>query len=248
MLSDGIQREMKTFDGKIHPSGDLLPLSEVDGRRLGAFTLVLGDVKGLRRSGWREFSFRLKNLRGILLQQPVVRGIYSRGGKDGVRPWMDIDFWEEIPFEEGEPDGSRLSLGAERLDREIFRLLGEAIPPGGHLMVSYEGEQEIHGETLRELAKGVPPAATSLGHLLFFGGFRHVKDWYLAEGGMEGPRKLWGEKAPDTAWERTFGEWTMRQLVPFLVRSPSPEPGNLLEAARRRAEEVLRTIREENPR
>ncbi len=238
---------MNPYNGKIPPSGDRLPLSELDGRRLGAFTLVLCDVRGLRRSGWREFTLRLKDLRGTLLRQPVIRGIYSRGGKDGVRAWMDIDYWEEIPFGDAEPNGSRLLLRAERLDREIFRLLGEAIPPGGHLMVSYEGEQDVHGETLRELAKGVPPAATSLGHLLFFGGFRHVKDWYLAEGGMEGPRKLWGEKAPDTAWERAFGEWTMRQLVPFLERSPSPEPGNLLEAARRRAEEVLRTIREENP-
>jgi hypothetical protein len=237
---------MNTFDGKIQPSGDRLPLSGMDGRRLGAFTLVLGDVKALRRSGWRGFSLRLKDLRGNLRRQPVVRGIYSMGGKDGVRAWMDIDYWEEIPCEDGEPDGFPLSLHAERLDREIFRLLGETIPPGGHLMVSYEGDQDVHRETLRELAKGVPPVATSLGHLLFFGGFRHVKDWYLAEGGMEGPRKLWGEKAPDTAWEHAFGEWTLRQLVPFLERSPSPEPGNLLEAASRRAEEVLRTIREEN--
>jgi hypothetical protein len=237
---------MKPFDGKIDPSGDRLPLSDVDGRRLGAFTIVLCDVRGLRRSGWREFSLRLQDVRGTLLRQPVIGGICSRGGKDGVRGWMDIDYWEEIPLENGEPDGSRLSLRAEGLDREIFRLLGEAIPPGGHLMVSYEGEQEVHGETLRELAKGVPPAATPLGHLLFFGGFRHVKDWYLAEGGMEGPRKLWGEKAPDTVWERAFGEWTMRQLVPFLERGPSPEHENLLGAARR-AEEVLRKIREEEP-
>jgi hypothetical protein len=115
---------MNTFDGNLHPSNDRLPLSKVDGRSLGAFTLVLGDVKGFRRSGWREFSLRLKNLRGTLLQQPVVRGIYSRGGKDGVRAWMDIDFWEEIPFEEGEPDGSRLSLRAE----EILRTIREENP------------------------------------------------------------------------------------------------------------------------
>ena len=238
---------MKPFDGKIDTPGDRLPLSEADGRRLGAFTLVLCDVKGLRRSGWREFSLCLKDLQGTLLRQPVIRGIYSRGGKDGVRGWMDIDYWEDIPFDDGEPDGPRLSLRTERLDREIFRLLGEAIPPGGHLMVSYEGEQEIHAETLRELAKGVPPAATALANLLFFGGFRHVKDWYLAEGGMEGPRKLWGEKAPDSAWERAFGEWTMRQIVPFLERTPSPENESHLEAAKRRAEEVLRTIGEKTP-
>lgn len=233
------------MDARIDPCGDRFPWSIVDGRRLDDYTLVLGEVKALRRSGWSEFFLHLKDPRGTLRRHPVVRGIYSRGGKDGVRAWMDIEYWDEIPGENGESAGSRLSLRAEGLDRRIFGLLGETIPRGGHLMVSYEGEQEVHRDTLRELAEGVPPSATSLGHLLFFAGFRHVKDWYLAEGGMEGPRKLWGEKAPDAAWERTFGEWTMRQLVPFLERSRKPEPGTLLDAVRQRAEEVLRTIREE---
>lgn len=236
---------MKPISGNIDPSGDRIPLADVDGRRLGRFTLVLCDVKGLRRSGWREFSLRLKDDQGTLLRQPVIGGIFSKGGKDGVRGWLDIDYWEEIAFGDGEPDGSRLSLRTERLDRELFRLLGEAIPPGGHLMVSYEGDQEVHRETLLSLAQGVPPAATPLGSLIFFGGFRYVKDWYLAEGGMEGPRKLWGEKAPDAAWERAFGQKTRKQLLPFLDGGPSTERGNLLDAGRRRAEELLRIIREE---
>jgi hypothetical protein len=215
--------------------------------KLGAFTLVVGGVTALRRSGWRAFSLRLRDRHGVLAPHPVVQGIFSRGGKDGVKAWMDIEYWEEIPREEGEFAVSRLSLRAEGLDRRIFRLLCEAIPPGGHLMVSYEGEQEVHRETLLSLAGGVPPAATPLGRLLFLGGFRHVKDWYLAEGGMEGPRKLWGEKAPDPAWERTFGEWTRRQLLSFLARSDGSDGGNLLEAGRRRAEEILRRIREGRP-
>ena len=236
---------MKTVGENISSPAAGLPFSEVDGRRLGGYTLVLGEVKALRRSGWSAFTLQIKDLRGTLRRHPVVRGIHSKGGKDGVKGWMDIDYWEEIPCGEGDLAGSPLSLREEKLDGEIFTLLGEAIPPGGHLMVSYEGEQEIHGDTLRELADGVPPAATPLGHLLFFAGFRYVKDWYLAEGGMEGPRKLWGEKAPDAAWKRTFGEWTLRQLVPFLEQEPSPRSGNVLEAARRRAREVVRTIREE---
>jgi hypothetical protein len=235
---------MEPFGADVPSSGTDLPLSAVDGRRLGPYTIVLGGVKALRRSGWRAFSLHLRDLRGALRQHPVVRGIYSKGGKDGVRGWMDVDYWEEIPCEDGDPEGFLLSLRAENLDRSVFRLLGEAIPRGGHLMVSYEGEQQVHRDTLRELADGVPPPATPLGALLFFGGFRHVKDWYLAEGGMEGPRKLWGEKAPDAAWERTFGEWTARELVTFLERTRSPEPAHLLPSCRR-AEEILRTIREE---
>lgn len=238
---------MNTIDGNVSQYREDLPLAKVDGRRVCGYTFVLGEVKALRRSGWRGFTVLIQDLQGTLRRHPVVRGIHSKGGKDGVKGWMDIEYWEEIPCEEGQPADSRLSLRSEKLDREIFRLLGDSIPPGGHLMVSYEGDQKIHGETLRELSEGVPPVATPLGHLLFSAGFRYVKDWYLAEGGMEGPRKLWGEKAPDAAWERTFGEWTLRQLVPFLERTPSAESGNLVEAARRRAGKVLRTIRDEPP-
>lgn len=233
---------MKAIDGIPRPSDSVLPLWRADGRKLGACTLALGDVRALRQSGWREFSLRLRDRRGSLRQEPLIQGIYSRGGKDGVKAWMDIEYREEVPSAEGPPPGSLLSLRDEGLDVELFRLLGEIIPPGGHVMVSYEGEQQVHRVTLGELAAGVPPAATPLGTLLFFGGFRHVKDWYLAEGGMEGPRKLWGEKAPDAAWERTFGEWTARELVSFLEGCRAPGPDNVMESPQRRAEAVLRTI------
>lgn len=82
------------------------------------------------------------------------------------------------------------------------------------------------------------------GFALYLAGFHHVKDWYLAEGGMEGPRKLWGEKAPDADWERTFREWTRRQLLPFLEREVPADARDLVEAARGRAEDALRLIRE----
>jgi hypothetical protein len=226
------------------PSSEEPLLSGLDGAPVGACTLAVVDVRVLRRSGWRSFSLCLRDSRGTIGLPPVIHGIVSRGGKDGVKPWMDIDYRGEIPFEGGEPLGSLISLREEGMDRRIFTLLGVAIPPGGHLMVAYEGDQEIHRETLLSLAAGVPPAATPLGHLLVFGGFLHVKDWYLAEGGMEGPRKLWGEKAVDPGWERTFGEWTRRQLLSFLATCKSREGGPLLESAGRRAEEILRRIRE----
>lgn len=186
------------------------PLEGADGLRLDGFTLTLSDLKPLRKSGWRGFPFLLENGEGTRGSDPVVWGIHSLGGKDGVRGWMDPEYREEIafPFPTERSGGIRISLAEKGMDRKLFGALGETIPPGGHLMVSYEGEQQIHGEALSGLLAGIPPAATPLGFLLFLSGFAYVKDWYLAKGGMEGPRKLWGEKAPDAGWERIHREKT----------------------------------------
>jgi hypothetical protein len=209
------------------------------GRHLGEFAAVPGEVRALRRSGWSWFSLLLADGKGAVGELPVVQGIHSRGGKDGVRPWMDIEYAEEIPFPGGNGPARIASLAGSGTDRRLFLLLGDAIPPGGHLMVSYEGDHPVHRETLLSLGLGVPPAATPLGVLLFCGGFTLVKDWYLAEGGMEGPRKLWGEKAPDPEWERIFLDRTRRQLREFASRPRLPEDGPLLAASRERAAELL---------
>jgi hypothetical protein len=214
------------------------PLAGV-GRSLGEYAVVPGEARALRRSGWSWFSLLLADGTGAVGEHPVVQGIYSRGGKDGVRPWMDIEYAGEIPIPGGYGPARIASLAGSGVDRRLFRLLGDAVPPGGHLMVSYEGEQPVHRETMLSLGLGIPPVATPLGVLLFFGGFTLVKDWYLAEGGMEGPRKLWGEKAPDPEWERIFRERTRRQLQDFTSRPHPPEGDPLLSASRDRAAELL---------
>jgi hypothetical protein len=89
-------------------------------------------------------------------------------------------------------------------------------------MVSYEDAAPLHRETDRALSAGVPPVLTPLGFLLFMSGFRLVKNWYLSEGGHEGPRKLWGEKPPDDAWALAWDEDTARQLVDFLRKWEKP--------------------------
>jgi hypothetical protein len=208
-------------------------------RPLGEFAVIPGEVRALRRSGWSWFSLLLADGTGTAGEHPVVQGIYSRGGKDGVRPWMDIEYADEIPIPGGNGPARIASLDGSGADRRLFRILGDAIPPGGHLMVSYEGDRPIHRETMLSLGLGIPPVATPLGVLLFFGGFTLVKDWYLAEGGMEGPRKLWGEKAPDPEWERSFMERTRRQLHDFTSRPRLPEEDPLLAASRDRAAELL---------
>ncbi|HZD55056.1 MAG TPA: DUF1122 family protein [Candidatus Aquicultoraceae bacterium] len=217
------------------------PIEDADRLVLDGYILVLADLKPLRKSGWRGFTFLLEDGAGRRGDCPAVRGIHSVGGKDGVRGWMDIEYWEELPFGADGAGPVRVSLADTGMDRKLFGALGAAIPPGGHLMVSYEGDQRVHGETLAGLSAGIPPVATPLGYLLFLSGFPYVKDWYLAEGGMEGPRKLWGEKTPDAEWERILLERTRSQVLPFLGQKRTGGIPELAEAALPRARDVARS-------
>jgi hypothetical protein len=172
----------------------------------------------------------------------VIKGIYSVGGKDAVKPWMDLDYAESLEFLKKDKTAQRIMLAQGNLDQKLFRILGRIIPPGGHLMVSYEGEQNIHSVTRKSLSLGVPPAATSLGFLIFQAGFQLVKDWYLAEGGFEGPRKLWGEKAPDRKWAQTFLEKTERQISEFMEKKSPTTKEDSLNVAIQKSKEILNTI------
>jgi hypothetical protein len=187
------------------------PLQRLEGSPLGEYHLHLPQLKRLHLSGWRGFTLALQDREGTDAQPPVVEGIYSAGGKDGVSPWMDISVVEVIEF------GSRrrLNLRQAGLMAELFIYLAQLVPPGGHLMVSYEDADPLHRETDRALSTGIPPVLTPLGFLLFESGFRLVKNWYLSEGGYEGPRKLWGEKPPNRTWTRVWDQATARQLVGF---------------------------------
>lgn len=214
------------------------PLNKLHSQKLDGHSLHLGEVRQLRLSGWKGFKLYLRSPGGELSTFPAIKGIYSTSGKEGVKPWMDLDYREELAFSASEKDESTFSLRANKKDRILFKKLGDIIPPGGHLMVSYEGDQRIHQETIKSLSLRIPPAATPLGHLIWQAGFQFIKDWYLAEGGFEGPRKLWGEKAPDEVWEKKFSERTAQQLRDFLERKPSSWK-DLEDSARQRAKEIL---------
>lgn len=218
----------------------MFPLDNLHGKELNGYRLCLGEVKQLRLSGWKGFNLHLEDPDGILSTPPAVEGIYSVGAKDGVKPWMDLVYFEELEFLKEQKVKESLNLSLKGLDRKLFRYLGEIIPPGGHLMISYEEEQRIHIDTITSLRIGIPPVLTPLGLLIFLSGFQYVKDWYLAEGGHEGPRKLWGEKAPDESWAKNFYEKTAEQVFQFLKRKPNPAYRELEQKARTHSEEVLK--------
>jgi len=219
-------------------------LKNLHGKSVNGYTLHLGELKQLRFSGWKGFRLYIRDSRGALSEIPAIKGIYSLGGKDGVKPWMDLEYYEELVFLAEKETKDGLILSSNSLDLKLFRNLGNIIPPGGHMMVSYEGEQIIHTNTRKSLSMGIPPPATPLGFLIFQGGFELIKDWYLSEGGHEGPRKLWGEKAPDHTWAKTFYKKTAQQLLQFLERENNLAHKELQEPAIKRSKEILEIIKE----
>lgn len=157
------------------------------------------------------------------MAMPILEGIHSRGGR-GVKGWIEVgDYFPVVYFQGGTLSVKTTHLARENLDRRIFRLLGECVPPGGHLMFAYEVayESPLHRQTQEDLMRGFPPISTAQGELLFHAGFRLVKDWYLAEGGHEGPRKLWGEKPLNDIEARDFDLKTFLQILAFLSRLPN---------------------------
>lgn len=224
------------------PQAEIKAFKNLRDKTLGDYSLHLGEVKQLHLSGWKGFKLYLQNPTGILAEDPVIKGIYSAGGKDGIKPWMDLEYSEDLTFSSLKDPRNRFSLSSAHLDKKLFKYLGDAIPPGGHLMVSYEGDQRIHSDTIKSLSIGIPPSSTPLGYLIFLAGFQYIKDWYLSEGGFEGPRKLWGEKAPDKAWLQIFNEKTIEQIMQFFKKRAVSTHKELEKLARQRAKEIIQII------
>jgi hypothetical protein len=120
---------------------------------------------------------------GATAHPPLVEGLHHRGRYPAAH-WVEVTALP--PAVEG--GGYRLPLeGAALVD--LLRLLGGLLPPGGHIMVEYESPRWM--TTRQALERGDPPSQTPLGAALLAAGFRGgFRDWYFAEGGREGPRKV----------------------------------------------------------
>ena len=168
--------------------------------------------------------------------EPVAFGLQNTGPYPGFN-WIEIIEWLDIlPLEDGRT--VEVPLGVERL---IFQRLGALIPTGGHLMAEYDSPARTI--TARALAGRVPPAATPLGATLRAAGCGVAfRDWYIAEGGREGPRKLQGFRAVDAEHEWRRAEEMIRDLEAFLA-SDADLDWNVLAQTRPLAEEALESLR-----
>lgn len=180
---------------------------------------------------------------GIRTADPVFAGLYSVGRPSQfIQGWVDGDYFDIVTF----PDSGRFSLSEGGFDVQLFRMIGELVPPGGSLMVSYtlfSKESKIHKETKMGLDRGYPPVVTPLGYLLFLAGCgMGFKDWYFAEGGREGPEKLQGYKPIDSEVGKKKAELMLSELSRFI--SPQQGEDHLARECKLRADYVVEELKE----
>ena len=150
---------------------------------------------------------------------PVVFGLQSSGPFPG-NCWVEVIEYRNILIM---PDGSTVEV-PEGIERLVFAALARLVPPGGHLMAEYDTASRAI--TARALEGRVPPAATPLGATMRAAGVGDAfRDWYIAEGGREGPRKLQGFRAINEAHARTRGVEMLAELRAFLRGSPDLDWG-----------------------
>jgi hypothetical protein len=214
-----------------------LAAGELQERGGRAFTLALGELRPVGpRTGWFRFALVLGDVHRQPLSSPLMTGIVSGGGR-GVMPWFEGRIFPTVEFAGGEQFDAR----AAGLEAQLIELIGALVPPGGHLMIEYESPAQ--SETHRELLLRVPPAATYLGALMFRSGFRGAfKDWYISEGGHEGPRKLQANKSPDASAARDAMRLNLEELWQFIRRRPpeNAEDGAVVRRAQERARQLVK--------
>jgi hypothetical protein len=241
-------KNMPDRTAELAPAAEALAM-RLQGRRIGAFALVLAEMRPIRpRSGWRYVRISLRDRRGRISAGSLMTGIVSAGGR-GVKPWIECRLF---PIVRCGPGDSRADSGdsddsikarALGLEAEMVELLGDLIPLGGHLMIDYENPGQE--ETFAELGLRVPPPASYLGSLMFQAGFRgEFKDWYFSEGGHEGPRKLQANKSPDRAAARRALANHRRELSAFVSRKLPADAAQaeIVARAQTRARELLKNL------
>ncbi len=223
--------------------------AEIDGAKLegeGTFILAVTHLRPVRpRAGWYHLTVALTDakrepsLTPKPSRTPLMTGLVSGGGRL-VMPWFEVRLFPVVEM----ADGTSTDARAKGLEAAFVDLLGTLVPPGGHVMIEYEspGQHETHAELLLR----VPPAASYLGSLMFHAGFRgDFKDWYISEGGHEGPRKLQANKSPTAAAARAAMRNHLRDLTAFVKRPlpDRPEDATVIKRAQQRARALLKELR-----
>jgi len=220
--------------------------------RLHGATLALRDASALRSGapqgdryrliallgpknnvGSRYFQLWLVEEGGLLADEALALGLHNTGPFPAYN-WIELTQYHAVQRFGGEI----LDLAATELDAALFGHLRQFVPPGGHIMVEYDSPGQRASE--RVLTLGYPQACSPLGYLMFGIGCRSYRDWYISEGGREGPRKLQGF-IPLNDEIRRQKEGKLREELQALLagHGNSHEWGAL---ARRLAREVLAAL------
>lgn len=200
---------------------------------------LLSFIGPKNRFGAIYFQLFLMNNKNEISHQSVIVGLHHQGSYPSYN-WIEIiKMAPQVSFSPNEK--VFFSFPPDKFTQLLFKHLVDLLPPGGHIMVEYDSPE--HQPTARLLASGIPPVATPLGYTLFLAGCdAGFKDWYIAEGGTEGPRKLQGYKAIDIQHTRRKAKEMAEELGAFLTQPPSATISQLEKEARERASAVLRAL------
>lgn len=216
------------------------PLATLHGMRLDD-TTVLALLGPMNRFGAHYLQLFLELDEGVS-QGPALVGLFHQGPYPAYN-WVEvISVARQVHFPATGSAGAGLrDVTGTGMEQGLFAGLAGLVPPGGHMMAEYESPPRW--ETAQALGRGVPPVATPLGYLLYSVGCGvGFRDWYFAEGGTEGPRKLQGFKALDEEHRRVKAAEMAVELLGFLHRPESGDYGDADEAARQRAAATLAQI------
>jgi len=202
-------------------------LTTLDELSLGSYTTLLRNVRPGRAAGERRFSIVLQDENGQILEPPAVEGLYFEGFGRWYRPWLEIRYQNEL--------SNGLDLGGTEDEETLFKMLCDVLPPGSHIMVPYR----THRITAMALMFRVPPAASPIGYLMYMGGCRWYKDWYFAEGFMEGEEKLQATKPLDEEKRRAKTKIIKDELRAYLSRQPDDDKPEMERVCRDLANRIL---------
>ena len=202
-------------------------------------------------SGRTYFSISFEDAHGRVSEKPVIdKALYSVGGK-GVLPWIEIGYYRpEVILKKGNgklPETTDIAFTHE--EWKLFKLVGDIIPAGGHMMMPYDLDDNVLATmTFAALARNVPMVATPIGFLLFRIGFTiPFRDWYIAEGGHEGPRKLQFEKPLNAEREKVWHERIINQLTVFIEKFPETNDIELVRHCKDNARKIIDSILKNHP-
>ena len=222
------------------------PVAALDGLSLGDFgtIAILGPKNAV---GSRYFQLFLADASGRLAGGAFALGLYTSGQFPAFN-WVEMIQYDEAPIfndpptdpplpRKGGGPGVRASLFDSDLDRPLFAALSGLVPPGGHIMVEYDSPS--HRATERILTLRYPIAASPLGFRLFEAGARSYRDWYISEGGREGPRKLQAFKPLNAAIAAEKTAALRSELESMLTSGEIDSHGEWGRLPRRLARQVL---------
>lgn len=187
------------------------PLSRLHGRALGAYRLFV--LLGARNNvGSQYYQLFLVDAAGRLSDAPLAVGLFNSGPFPAFN-WIEFTQYRTNLRVGDDP----LDLRAAALELPLFDAVSALVPAGGHIMVEYDSPDQF--ATARVLTLAYPHVCSPTGYLLFRAGCRSYRDWYISEGGREGPRKLQGFKPlnEEIARDKTA---TMRAELERLLAEP----------------------------